>query len=104
MFFATARAGTVCVGGGGADELVIVLAYQVTITELKTVIKSMLMKSILLWPCLLSQKIRSRTITRKARMSLSFCPISRGLVSLPPPRRVYGLCLKLKNEHVCACT
>ena len=65
MFFATARAGTVCVGGGGADELVIVLAYQVTITELKTVIKSMLMKSILLWPCLLSQKIRSRTITRK---------------------------------------
>ena len=67
-----------CVGEGRADGPFFVLAYLVTITELGTVIKSILM--------IMKTSLVCRTITRKrlVHFLLNFAPFLAGLsLSIP---------------------
>ena len=98
------RTSTVCwVGEGRADGPFFVLAYLVTITELGTVIKSILM--------IMKTSLVCRTITRKQLVhflpdKFKFFPhfsLACLSPSLEREREARTLCLKLKNEHVCSC-
>ena len=88
-----------CVGEGRADGPFFVLAYLVTITELGTVIKSILM--------IMKTSLVCRTITRK--QLVHFLPdrfkfLPHFSLACLSPSLESTLCLKLKNEHVSPCT